>query len=269
LIRPRLAVPTLLALCCGGPLTLGSADRALPSASAIVARYDEALGGRKNILKHTSTTMRGTLTVQGTGGQPMALPFLYIASAPYKRLERVSLPDNGGDVLNGFDGEVAWSFDPRNKSAQIYDGTDRASMKRDADYYYALDELTWFKSMETVAEEDFEGQHCFRLHGINNWGKSNDHFYDRDTGLLAGYEFASDFGPTHEIFSDYQKLDGVLFPMKQTVKVNANDGHGWTARQVLTYTSVTFNDVDPAAFALPRAIRELLAKRKSDSAGSR
>jgi len=262
-----LLAATLLALV--GCVISGFAlpDGPLPPAKDIVAHYDEALGGRAAILRHTSTTMRGTLTIQGPGGQSMGLPFVYIASAPYRRLERVSLPGNAGDVLNGFDGEVAWSFDPRNKNAQVYDGNDRESAKRDADYYYPLDELSWFKSMETVGEEEFEGRRCFRLHGINNWNKSNDHLYDRDTGLLAGYEFNSDFGATHEIFSDYKKVDGVLFPMKQTVKVNANDGHGWVVRQVLTYTSVTFNDVDAAAFRLPQAVQDLLAKR-SPSAGS-
>jgi hypothetical protein len=34
----------------------------------------------------------------------------------------------------------------------------------------------------------------FRLHGINNWNKSNDSFYDVETDLLAGYEFESDAG---------------------------------------------------------------------------
>jgi len=188
----------------------------------------------------------------------MGLPFVYIASAPYRRLERVSLTGNGGDVLNGFDGQVAWSYDPRNKSARIYEGDDRESAKRDADYYYPLDELTWFKSMETVKEEEFEGRRCFRLHGINNWNKSNDHFYDRDTGLLAGYEFVSDLGLTHQIFSDYQKVDGVLFPMKETVKVK--NGDDWVVRQVLNYASVTFNDVDQAAFKPPQPVQDLLAK---------
>jgi hypothetical protein len=41
----------------------------------------------------------------------------------------VSLPGNAGEVLSGFDGEIAWSFDPRTKTAQVFDGVDRQSMK--------------------------------------------------------------------------------------------------------------------------------------------
>src|ERR1700684_3332749 len=140
-------------LCCCSILSLGSPHGPLPSAKDVVARYDKALGGEEAIRKHTSTTMRGTFAVQESR-HTTVLNFVYLAGAPYRRLERVSLPGGVGEMLNGFDGEVAWSFDPRTNSAQIYDGDDRESAKRDADYYYALDELSWFKSMNTVAAED-------------------------------------------------------------------------------------------------------------------
>jgi len=249
---------SLLLFCFAAFVSILAAD-SLPSAKDIVARYDEALGGRAAVLRHTSSTMRGAMEVH-QGGKVVTLPFIYSAAAPYRRVERVTLPDNAGDVLNGFDGEIAWSFDPRTKQPQIFKGDDWQSTKRDADFYYPLDELSWFKSMQTVGVEEFEGRPCYRLHGINNWNKSNDHFYDRETGLLAGYEFESDLGPTHEIFSDYQKIDGVLVPMKQTVKVRAKPGSDWPVQFVLTYTSVTFNDVDPAVFTPPQAVRDLVAK---------
>lgn len=235
-------------------------DSSLPAAKEIVERYGRALGGRGALLHHTSSTMRGTMEVQGPSGL-VSLPIVYLASAPYQRVERVSLPNGRGDVLNGFDGETAWSFDPRS-GAQVYDGNDRESMKRDADFYYAINELSWFKSMDTVGIEDFEGRQCYRLHGINNWNKSNDHFYDRETKLLAGYEFESELGLTHEIFANYKKMDGVLASMKQIVKVKSKDGT-WAVQQTLRFESVTFNDVDPAVFVPPAPVRDLLAKTKS------
>jgi hypothetical protein len=234
----------------------------LPAAKEIVAQYDEALGGRDAVMRHTSSTARGTMEVHD-GTNVLHASLIYFARAPYQRLEKVSLPNGGGDLLNGFDGEVAWSFDPRpGGGAQIESGDDRESTKRDADFYYALTELSWFKSMETVGIENIEGRSCFRLHGINNWNKSNDHFYDVETHLLAGYEFPSALGLTREIFSDYRKIDGVLVPMKQTVKVEAKDG-SWNAVYLLTFNSVTFNDVDPSVFALPPAVRTLAEKQPS------
>jgi hypothetical protein len=232
----------------------------LPTAKEVVARYDKALGGEAAFRRHNSSTMRGTLEIEGA-----MLPFTFYASAPYLRLEKVSLPGNRGDALNGFDGELAWGFDPRT-GAQISTGDERESAKRDADFYYPLDELTWFKSMETVGVEEFEGRRCYRLRGVNNWNKANDHFYDVETGLLAGYEFESDAGgaatPTHMIFSDYHPVDGVLVPMKQVAKIKPKSNGDWTVLLTMTYTSVTFNDVDPAVFAPPQAVRDLAAKAK-------
>jgi hypothetical protein len=254
LTRALLALPLFLL----APQLL-AADTPLPKATEIVEHYDQALGGRDAILRHTSSTMRGTVEIHQASAT-ISLPFVYFAAAPYRRVEKVTLPNNMGENVNGVDGDIAWGIDPRTGPV-VFSGDDLQSAKRDADFYYPLDELTWFKSMETVGVEDFEGRPCYRLHGVNNWNKSNDHLYDRETGLLAAYEFPSQLGLTREVFSDYQKQDGVLVSMKQTVKVKAKDGT-WAVFQVITYSSYTFNDVDPAVFTPPQAVRDLLAKPK-------
>ncbi|HLY43688.1 MAG TPA: hypothetical protein VKR52_20915 [Terracidiphilus sp.] len=260
MINSRWPVFLLTVLC---PLACANANGQgpLPSAKQIIAQYDQALGGRDAIMRHSSSTTRGSMEVHD-GPTVFKTSLVYYARAPYQRLEKVSLPNGRGDLLNGFDGEVAWSFDPRpDGGAQISSGDDRESAKRDADFYYPLSELSWFKSMDTAGVETFEGRPCFRLHGINNWNKANDHFYDVETHLLAGYEFASPMGLTHEIFSDYRKMDGVLVPMKQTVKVQAKDGT-WNPVYLLTFDSVTFNDVDPSVFTLPPSVRAIAEKEK-------
>jgi hypothetical protein len=271
-IKPGKALAIVLVLGVGAEVVpqLGGQTQtggALPSAKEIVAKYDEVLGGEAALRRHTSSTMKGTIEVHRPT-EVVTLPFVFYASAPYLRLEKVSLPDNKGEVLNGFDGKLAWSFDLRSGPA-ITTGDERESVKRDADFYYPLDELTWFKSMETVGAEDYEGQRCYHLHGINNWGKTNDHFYDQKTGLLVGYEFDSEWrggqGLTHEIFSDYQKIDGVLVSMKQVVKIKSKSGGDWTLLQVTTYSSVTFNDVDRAVFTPPQSVRDLVSKGKQHS----
>jgi hypothetical protein len=263
---------SLAAIGCFAAIGFAATDTPLPTAKEVVERYDQALGGREAIMKHSSSTMRGTTQVPGPNGGMMELPFVFYASAPYLRLEKVKLPSNGGrvpyanggQVLNGFDGEMAWAYDPRS-GPEIATGTDRESAKRDADFYYPLNELAWFKSMVTVGIEMYEGQRCYHLHGINNWNKSNDHFYDVQTGLLAGYEFDDDLpnGPAtiHEVFTDYREVDGVLVPMKQTVKYKLKSGGAWTVSEALTYSSVTFNDVDPAVYKPPQVVLNLATKK--------
>jgi len=260
--RPKSLARVLAGLFCFA-IALGAvaADSALPSAKEIVERYGKALGGREAIMRHTSVTMRGTTDVQAPSGTA-TLALVFYDAAPYRRLEKVTLPNGAGDVLNGFDGETAWSLDPRSGPA-VYSGNERESMKRDADFYYDLNELSWFKSMETAGIETFEGRPCYRLNGINNWDKRNDHFYDRETSLLAGYEFESELGLTHEVFSDYKKFDGVLVPTKQVVKVKPKSGD-WTVYQTLHFDSITFNDVDPSVFTPPQSVRDLISKQKAD-----
>jgi hypothetical protein len=95
--------------------------RTLPSAKEIVAKYDEALGGEAALRRHMSSTIKGTKEIHKPS-KVVTLPCL----------EKVSLPDNKGEVFNGFDGELAWSFDPRSGPA-ITTGDERESAKRDAD----------------------------------------------------------------------------------------------------------------------------------------
>lgn len=237
------------------------------SPAAIVEAYDQALGGRDAIRRHISSTMRGTLEQHRDSGT-VTLPFISYAAAPYQSFQKVTLPNNAGDNLSGFDNDIAWQFDPRT-GPQLIEGDQMQSVKRDADFYYAIDELSWFKSMENVGIEEFEGHDCTHLHGITKWGRPNNQFYDRETGLLVGYEFDSAWrggsGLTHEIFSDYRKIDGVLVSMKQTFKGKPKSGGEWTVTQVLTISSVTFNDVDPAVFDLPPPVRDLIAKKRKPS----
>jgi hypothetical protein len=229
-----------------------------PPPKAIIERYDLALGGGPAIRKHASAILRGVLETRNG----KRLPLVYFAGAPYLKLERVTLPD-GSEALNGFDGQIAWSVDPR-EGPRISTVEERESAKRDADFYYALDELSWFRSMINAGIEAYEGQRCYHLHGLTNWGKMNDQYYDVGSGLLAGYEFEQPFPDgarlVHEIFSDYRRIDGVLFPMRQTAKIRSKEGGDWSVLRTIRYASVTFNTVKASAFDPPAAVIALKAK---------
>jgi len=95
-----------ISLAAGGRIsrTGGSAASPLPTAKEIVARYDEALGGRVAILRHTSCTMRGTLEIHGEKGS-VSLPFVFYAGAPFHRRDEFALPNQAGESLSGFDRE--------------------------------------------------------------------------------------------------------------------------------------------------------------------
>jgi len=267
-IAAALAVAALMS----GDATRSSAqaqNAELPTAQEIVAKYDVALGGEAAIRRHTSETMRGTVDALMPGGR-VTMPFVYYAAAPDLRVEKTTLPRNQGQVLTGFDGQIAWGLDPQ-AGPTIATGNDRESVRRDADFYYPLDELTWFRSMQTVSVENFEGQRCYRLHGVSNWGEPNDQFYNVETGLLAGYEFTANApnGPAlmHEIFTEYKPVDGVQVPMRQEIKFKPQRGGGWQVGQTQKFTEITFNDVDPSVFTPPAAVKNLAAMNGARGSG--
>jgi hypothetical protein len=118
--------------------------------------------------------------------------------------------------------------------------------------------------MINAGVELYEGQRCYHLHGLTNWGKLNDQFYDVATGLLAGYEFEQPFPDgsklVHEMFADYRRIDGILFPMRQTAKIKSKQDGDWSVLRTIRYMSVTFNSVEASAFTAPASVIALKAK---------
>jgi hypothetical protein len=127
--------------------------------------------------------------------------------------------------------------------------------------YYPARVLDYFSSMEVVGVADFEGHPGYHLKGTNKWGIVNEQFYDANTGLLVGYKFNSAWrggaGDKIEVFSDYKEFGGRLMPTRDA----HNSAEGV---QVQTTTSVTFDDVPDSAFALPEAIKAVLAKKSGN-----
>jgi hypothetical protein len=64
---------------------------------------------------------------------------------------------------------------------------------------------------------DFEGRHCYWLHGTTHWVKDNHQFYAAQTRLLAGCRFqADDSSPdlTIATFEDYGNFGRPLVAAK-------------------------------------------------------
>jgi hypothetical protein len=238
-------------------------DSAAPAPNEIVARYVKALGGEDALRRHTSSTMQGEMQIPNSESD---FEFTAYAAAPYFQIQKLKASGKGGDVMNGFDGQIGWDFDPH-QGPHIYGGAAAEFAKRNADFYFPLNQLSWFKSMNTVGIEKFEGRRCYHLKGITNWDKTEDYFYDEKTGLLEGYELDSDTGPTPTrsriVLSDYRSVDGVMVAKQKIYKTKSKDTGEWTASQTLTFSSVVFNNVDPAVFVPPQAVRDLAAKDKA------
>lgn len=123
--------------------------------------------------------------------------------------------------------------------------------------YYHLHVLDYFKSLEVADVKEFAGHQCYHLKGVNNWGQPNEQFYDKDSGLLIGYEFNTAWrggkGDATATFEDYKDFGGVLMPAKTTGREGGDISIG-------LITSVTYDDVDDAVFVLPDAVKKAIAQ---------
>nr|MCU0635981.1 hypothetical protein [Gemmatimonadaceae bacterium] len=112
-----------------------------------------------------------------------------------------------------------------------------------------------FKSIEVVGQEAFEGQQAWKLKFTRPSGSVSTEFYAVDTGLLLGTVAtqASAMGEieARSVLSDYKAFGAVKMPTKISISAGPQ-------QMTMTTKTVTFDDVPPAAFALPEAIKALV-----------
>lgn len=114
--------------------------------------------------------------------------------------------------------------------------------------------------MEVIDVKGFNGRPCYHLKGINNWNKVNEQYYDKENGLLVGYAFNTAWrggdGDATETFEEYKDFGGVLMATKNTYREGGDVS-------IFRITSVTYDDVSDAAFALPEVVKTALAAKKA------
>lgn len=249
------AVMLMLAACAGSSFAAQNGAANLPTAPQVLERYVQATGGRDALVRHKS------MTVHGRYQDPAN--HLDLETVSYtkdgKAFQRAFLP--GGQVVaSGYDGNVAWDMDPSGK-VTLHHGNEAKSIARDADMYYHLHVLDYFKTLDVVGVQQFAGHECYALKGVNNWNQPNEQFYDKQSGLLIGYLFDTKWrggpGETTATFENYQDFGGVLLPARTT----GRDANGVSIGLV---TSVTYDDVDDSVFALPDAVKRAVAQEKGE-----
>jgi hypothetical protein len=227
-------------------LTAGNQTGQLTTATQVLDRYQQALGGEQAIANVKSMTVRGETESTATGKST----FIYYAK-PFKSLFKITRAD-GTQITAGFDGKVSWTI--TSKGAEIDKDTPLDAIRRDADLQYPLHQPDYFKKLELGGIRDFEGHRCYWLHGTTNWGKDNNQFYDVETGLLVGYRFQSDDLSktlTFAIFEDYRNFGGPLIATRNTTRAGNNS-------RTFVYKSVSYEPLADSIFELPPAVKALV-----------
>ncbi len=227
------------------------ADAALPSAQTIIDRHIEAIGGKAALKKHNSVSVKGTMNVPANG---MTATLEVFAARPNKILSRTTL-QGVGEIAEGFDGKVAWSINPMT-GPMLATGDELAQKGLDADFEGALGIASRYESIKTLEKTTFEGRPVYKIALTRKTGGADDiEFYDVETGLKAGaiLERKNPMGTVAvtSSLSEYKKFGDLLHP---TVMKQSTSG----VEFIMTFTSIQYDNVDPAVFELPAPIKALV-----------
>jgi hypothetical protein len=226
------------------------AAQELPSAEAITTRYVEAIGGRETVLGAHTSHARGSFEFPAAG---ITGELEIFSAKPGKMLSKVTIPGLGV-MRTGFDGTLGWALDPMS-GARVMEGAELEAMRDQTNPLAAVRDKSVFTSMETVERTEIEGQACYKVKFVWKSGRESVDCYAVDTGLLVATTSTqeSPMGAieTTMIFSDYRQVGDVKMPMRMTQKMMGQ-------QQVMKFTTVEFDSVDPSVFELPAEIKVLV-----------
>lgn len=222
----------------------------LPAAQAIIDKSIEATGGRAAMANINSIHMKGTITIPANG---MSGSIEMWGAKPNKMLVK-NVIEGIGDTAEGFDGTTAWTNSPMT-GPMLITGDQLKQRMNDANFEAMLNPSLRYSAMKTLEKTTFDGKEAYKLSMTRKEGGEDIDFYEVATGLKIG-SITTRKGPMGDItvttvVSDYQKFDGVLQPTKMKQSITGID-------IVTTFSTVEFNKVDPAIFALPAEIKALV-----------
>jgi len=233
-----------------GQPAAAQAPPALPTGRAVVDRFVAAIGGADTLRKYRSQRAVGTFEMPGPGITGQIEVF---SAAPNLMRQRLVVPGLG-TLESGYDGTVGWLDDPT-IGPMVLDGKALAQMKVDADFYGALHGEDLYQTVETVERTTFEGTDAYKLRLVTTGGDEQFEYFSVETGLLVGGQSVRTLPmgefPTTTVMTEYKTFGGLQLATRWVQR-------SMGVEQTITITSIEFDGVDPAMFALPARIKALV-----------
>jgi hypothetical protein len=176
------------------------------SASKVLNRYIDAIGGRKAIEKIVSTEMSGTVTAEngetGAFTQRTARPDLY----------SVSLSSGGSRWSTGFNGRSVWQDDSVDGVRTLYGAAaSRVRVEaRDASTHLLVSEK--INQVSDAGRDQVRGHQVIGVVIVPSNGATRTLYFDAGSYLLVKDVQQADGGVEERFFDDYRRVDGVLEP---------------------------------------------------------
>jgi len=186
-----------------------------PSASAVLAKYLEAVGGRDAIAKVAGHVQKGSLS--GFGPDPV--PVDVKAKAGGKRITTVH--NSRGDNATAVNGDKGGWLGNTGRPPRDMSPVESEAARLDAALLYPADLAGLFAEVEVVPSEPIDGKETVLVVGKNPGKPPTRIWFDAQTGLairlLRLAETPLGRNPTQVDFADYRDAGGVKIPFRWTI----------------------------------------------------
>ncbi len=203
---------TFLMICPAVALVAAPQAGNAPSVDQILDRYVQSVGGKDALQKVTSRDMKGTLDNSDDGTTSPAEIF---TKAPNKYLAVVKSAD-GGESLEGWNGEKGWGKDP-DSGLHDTDKAEQTAAKRDYDFYRELRLKDLFPKMALSGKTKVDDRDAYIVEATSADGATEKWYFDLETGLLVRRDFErvtiDDGIVLYEVdYDDYKDVEGLKLP---------------------------------------------------------
>ncbi len=215
-MRTALAAGLLLAISAWGQETKAPETKAPDiTGEEILQKYIDATGGAAARQKLKSSIMKGQMEL---GAQGMRGSLEIYAKAPNKRLTITKI-DGMGEMLQGFDGKIAWAKDPQGNVREIT-GPQLAVVQRESTFNSDLRWKELYEKLEIAGKGKIDGKDAWILKLTPKAGAPIVRYYDAETFLLLRSDMTVN-GPQGEFtlkttVTDYREVDGIKVPFQIT-----------------------------------------------------
>ena len=225
-----------------------AAPASAQTADEVIARSIEARGGLASIKAVESVRMTGTMSMG-----PMEMPMVVEMKRPARF--RAQMTFQGSPVVQGFDGQQAWTIAPTGGGrAEALPAEAARQMAQQADLEGALvDYKAKGHQAELVGKEQVEGRDAYRVKLTLKSGDVEFYLIDAKSWLPVRVEAVRQLGPNRiegeTKLGDYREVAGWKWP--HTIE---NGAKGRPEKQTLSFTRIEVNAaIDDARFQMPAA----------------
>lgn len=215
-----------------------------PTAQSLFDKHAAAVGGVAAFKAATSRTEVGTADITFAG----VSAGYERKTVPGKMLMTIDIA-GFGQIVQGFDGTVAWAVDPQ-QGARKMDPATAADAASSTTPTAGLWEAGSYTSAEVLDAADFAGKKAWPVKIVGKTGRTRTVYYDQTTGLKLGEVIQAEAGEQKITYEDYKPFGALKIPTKVTQGTPNGD-------IVLNITALKFDPLDASVFALPDAVKSL------------